>query len=60
MVVLGGVAVSYEPGIPVGRLDKAAARLRLAYTLENSVASNPSEVEGYLAHKKQPPPLGPP
>ena len=76
MMVLGGGVVSYERGTPVIRVLSTPRTLKdervLAHqdqlrALGTSLLQGPgarrslmSKVQGYLAHKKTPTPLGPP
>ena len=70
MVVLRGVAVSYERGTSVGFMVfrvAGAGQSRGAQTIGSlnlqgyfAHQKQPTSLQGYLAHKKQHPPLGPP
>ena len=54
MVFLWGGAVSYERGAPVMRLDRV--RERGEHTLAAKPTTPNDDIQGYLAHKKLPPP----
>ena len=68
MGVPGGEAVSYERGTPVGQSTQNGVVMPPVLPLagRGAPARDPGlgplrpTVQGYLAHKKQPPPLGPP
>ena len=65
MVVLGGGAVSYGRGTPVGsfmqkaNVKEALAKVDCWVAVSPGVCNQEVRLQGYLAHKKQPPPLGP-
>ena len=72
MVTLGRGGVSYERGNPVsdthgrhvdigeGELSFASAQTAAEAGLSLRVVKPNASLQGYLAHKKQPPPSGPP
>ena len=56
MAILGGGAVSYERGSPVGRSAERVQGLGDAeMNLAVDAALGPRDLEGYLAHQKPPP-----
>ena len=58
MVVLGGMAVSYERGTPVWALAPLVAEVEPIPLLVNAALLAPTRLQGYLARKKQHPPVG--
>ena len=56
MVVLGELAVSYERGTPVPAVAAEARHAAIRPVVDPQVR----HLQRYLAHKKQPHPLGPP
>ena len=53
MAVLGGWAVSYERGTPVG-MDATTLRVLHLVTAANHATTSGWGLQGYLAHQKQP------